>query len=92
MISNELERAYDFDVEFYDEVLEIDKSHHGGSFGKYIPVLKDFLASESKTLKFKFPNITSARNCRTSVGSYIRKNNVNAVLYMRGVEIYVIKG
>lgn len=63
-----------------------------GRDGKYSAILKEFLESENKTLKYTFTNTKEAQSCKASVQLMNRKHNLNLCVWMKNCEVYVIKG
>ena len=75
----------DFEFEFIDEAVSIQRR------GKYNVVVQDWLKSNSKTLKFKFPNELKARNCYSAVSGIRKKCNLDYTIYRRQCEVYLVR-
>lgn len=75
----------DFEFEFIDEAVNIQRR------GKYNVVIQDWLKSDSKTLKFKFPSELKARNCYSAVRGIRNKYNLDYTIYRRQCEVYLVR-
>lgn len=60
--------------------------------GVYCEPLMAFVDSDQGTLKYSFTNGKDASICATSVHQYIRKHDLNLVVWRKKNDVYVIKG
>lgn len=78
----------DFDFEFIEEAVEVTKHYR---YGKYSSVIRDWLASDNKTLRFKFANETMAKNCAGASRQTCKKLHEDYTVYRRQCEVYLIR-
>lgn len=78
----------DFDFEFIEEAVEVGNRYR---YGKYSSVIRDWLASSNKTLKFKFSNENTAKNCAGACRETCKKLHEDYTVYRRQCEVYLIR-
>ena len=79
-----------FEIEMFDEAV-LPKSKRKG-WSVYAEPLTEFVKSDKKTIKFKFKNTGAAKRGYGGLKSYVKNHKLNIVFYLRGVEVYLIKG
>ena len=60
--------------------------------GVYCEPLMRFIESSDGTLKYSFTNRNEASQCGSAVRQFIKKHDLNLVVWSRYNDIYVIKG
>lgn len=59
--------------------------------GVFMNPLNDFMKSEDKTLIYKCVDEREKLNCLTSLRQYIKKHDLNLVIWTKKNNVYVIK-
>ena len=60
--------------------------------GVYSDPLMEFVDSDNGTLKFSFSNKYDMTQCSSAVRQYIRKHDLNLVVWCKKNDVFVIKG
>lgn len=79
-----------FETEMFDEALTSQIKKRAWSV--YADSIGEFGRSDKKTLKFKFKNTDDAKRGYQGIRSYVKRHGLNMVYYLRGLEVYLIKG
>ena len=65
------------------------REYHAGQF---CTPLMEFMESDEGTLKYTCANMKEARKCYLSLYQYIRRHELNAVMWRSRSDVYVVKG
>lgn len=75
------------EFEFIKEKVKLPSKNRG----KYSEVIEQWLATENKTLKFKFATTQEADNCSICACSYRKAHNYDFTVVKRLCEVYVVR-
>ena len=77
------------EIEFIKEQVEIGVNNNPKY--KYANVIKEWEKTDNKTLKFKCKTQKEKQNCYFCVRQYIKRKNKDWTVFMKVLDVYVVR-